>query len=227
MLIGVFGPQGSGKTLVSMLFSRMLLKLEQSIKIYTNVNAEGENVIVISDIGEIPFDREPKILILDEAMFSIDSRRAGSESNVVWMRMTALFRKLNFLMVFYNTHTPNMIDNRVRDQLAYIVMCRKSKKQFEYLMLDMVSQLTKPFYMLRSQELYNFTNFDTYDFPNPIDIDILIEKYAEIFKVRNKKDKQRKEVQGLAGAVGTEQAELNEADLKEKNDLSEIVLIGQ
>lgn len=226
MLIGVFGPQGSGKTLVAMLFSRMLLQLENDVMIYTNVNAEGDNVIIINDIGQIPFDRAPKILILDEAMFSIDSRRAGSESNVVWMRMTALFRKLNFLMVFYNTHTPNMIDNRVRDQLAYIIMCRKSKIQFEYLMLDMVSQLTKPFYMLRSQALYDFTNFDTYDFPNPIDIDILIERYAEIFKVRNKKDKKRKQGELNVGAAGAEGETLNEADLKEKVELSEIVVIG-
>lgn len=193
MLIGVFGPQGSGKTLVSVLLSRMLTR-NHDVKIYTNINASGDNIEIITDLGEIPFDRSPKILILDEAMFSVDSRRAGSESNVVWTKMVAFFRKLNFLMVFYNTHTPAMVDNRIRDQLAYVIMCRKSKTQFEYLLLDMISQQTKPFYMPRSQELYNFTNFDTYDFPNPIDIDLLLEKYDNLFKVRNKKDKKIKAV---------------------------------
>lgn len=188
MLIGVFGPQGSGKSLISMVLSRMVTR-NHDIKIYTNINAAGNNIEIISDLGEIPFDRSPKILILDEAMFSVDSRRAGSESNVVWSKMVAFFRKLNFLMVFYNTHTPQMVDNRIRDQLAYIIMCRKSKVQFEYLLLDMISQQTKPFYIPRSQQLYDFANFDTYDFPNPVDIDLLVEKYDNLFKVRNKKDK--------------------------------------
>jgi hypothetical protein len=193
MLIGVFGPQGSGKTLLSVLLSRKFIKAtNEDIKIYTNVNANGDNIEIISDLGEIPFNREPKILILDEAMFSVDSRRAGSESNVVWTKMVAFFRKLNFLMVFYNTHTPAMVDNRIRDQLAYVIMCRKSKEQFEYLMLDMISQETKPFYIPRSLELYNYASFDTYDFPNPIDVDLLIEKYDNLFKVRNKKDKTKK-----------------------------------
>lgn len=191
MLIGVFGPQGSGKTLVSMMFSRHVMSLDENVLVYTNVNANGDRIINIDDLGQIPLDRSPKILILDEAMFSIDSRRAGSESNVIWTKLVALFRKTNFLIVFFNTHTPNMIDNRIRDQLAYILMCRKSKKQFEYLFLDNMSYVTKPFYMPRSQSLYDYTDFDTYDFPNPIDIDELQEKYEKLFKVRNKKDKEK------------------------------------
>lgn len=196
MLIGVFGQQGSGKTLISVILSRMIVdKANQDVKVYTNINADGRGIVKIDDLGEIPMNREPKILILDEAMFSIDSRRAGSEANVVWTKLVAFFRKTNFLMVFFNTHMPSMIDNRIREQLAYIIMCRKSKERFEYLMLDMTSQQIKPFYMEKRQEIYQYANFDTYDFPDPIDVDLLIENNPKLFKVRNKNDKKRSAAQ--------------------------------
>lgn len=192
MLIGVFGPQGTGKTLISMLISRKLIRdLSDDIKIYTNVNAGGSSIIKVDDLGEIPLDRSPKIFILDEAMFSIDSRRAGSESNVVWTKLVAFFRKANFLIVFFNTHTPSMIDNRIREQLAYMLMCRKSKERFEYLLLDMMSQQTKFFWIPKDDRIYKFADFDTYDFPDPIDVDLLIERYPKLFAVRNKKDKRK------------------------------------
>lgn len=75
MKLGVFGPQGSGKTTIAMLFARHFQSMDENIKIYTNINAEGKNLVTIEDLAEIPFqNNQPKIFILDEAMFSIDSR---------------------------------------------------------------------------------------------------------------------------------------------------------
>lgn len=189
MLIGVVGPQGSGKTLISMFLARCIATLSLEITIYTNANATGSNVVVISDLGEIPFDRNPKILILDEAMFSVDSRRAGSESNVIWTRAVAFFRKANFLAVFFATHTPTMIDNRIREQMQYFIMCRKNKLEFQYMMLDMFSQQIKTFKMPKdNQKLYDFVSFDTYDFPNPIETELLM-KISPLFRIKTKKDR--------------------------------------
>lgn len=192
MIIGVYGPQGSGKTLLSVLLSRKVidfLDAYNEVIIYTNVNASGRNIKIIEDLGEIPLDRKPKILILDEAMFSVDSRRSSGESNVIWTRIVAFLRKTNFLMAFFNTHTPEMVDNRIRGQTVYTFMCRKSKKQFEYLILDMFSHQTKFITIPKSQDMYDYANFDTYDFPNPIDIELLIERNPKLFKVRTKKDR--------------------------------------
>lgn len=193
-MIPVVGPQGSGKSLISLYFSRItcnLFKKEYGIilPIYTNINAFGDNIIVISDLGEIPFNRDPKILILDEAMFSMDSRRSGSEENVIWSRMIAYFRKLNFCIVFFNTHTPAMMDSRIRDQAPYMIMCRKSKLRFEYLLLDLFSQQPKPFYIPKNQSVYDFCDFDTHDFPNPITTDLLQKNMPEFFTIKTKKNK--------------------------------------
>lgn len=192
-IIPIVGPQGSGKSLISLFLSRQIIAAAKqqghSLPIYTNINAAGDDIVIINDLGEIPFNRDPKIFILDEAMFSVDSRRAGSEENVVWTRMTAFFRKLTFCAVFLNTHTPNMIDNRIREQSAYMIMCRRSQKRFEYMLIDMFSQQFKPFYLNKSQELYDFVNFDTYDFPNPITTDLLQMSMSELFTIKTKKNK--------------------------------------
>ena len=139
------------------------------------------NVHTVTDLSQIPFDRSPKILIIDEAMFTIDSRSHSSKQNKIWTRAQAFFRKANFLLVLYLTHSPDLIDNRMRQQLDYIIMCRKNKNHFDYLAFDMLTQNTKPFYLPKDRKIYEYANYDTHDIPHPISVDGLAEDI--IFKI--------------------------------------------
>lgn len=181
MKLGVFGPQGSGKTTIAMLFARHFQSIDKNIKIYTNINATGQNLITIDDLAYIPLqDNKPKIFILDEAMFSIDSRNSNSKQNKVWTKALALFRKSDVVLAIFITHTPSMLDVRIRDQLDYIVMARKNKTHFDYLLYEVISKIHTSMQVPRTQEIFTFANFNTKDFPNPILTQIL--EQQQIFK---------------------------------------------
>lgn len=172
--IGVFGPQGSGKTTIAMLLCRYFQQFDERIKIYTNVNAVGNNIVTIKDLADIPFrDGLPKIFYLDEAMFTLDSRNSSSKQNKVWTKAFALFRKSDFILEIYSTHTVSMLDVRVRDQLNYIIMSRKNSTHFDYILYDTLSKMYSAFTIPKVKDVFDFANFDTKDFPDPISVDEL------------------------------------------------------
>jgi len=180
--MAILGPQGSGKTTLGIFLARKIQTTFKNVTIYTNMNVTNtENVVTINDLSKVPFDRSPKILIIDEAMFTLDSRSHSSQQNKVWTRAQALFRKSNFLLVLYITHTVDLIDNRMRRQLDYVIMCRKSKVRFEYLLFDMLTQNTKPFFLPKTEKIFKMANFNTHDFPLPISVDGLSDEL--LFKI--------------------------------------------
>lgn len=183
-MMAVLGLQGTGKSTLSILFARIIQShafrtFGQYVPIYTNMNAEGD-INIISDLGEIPYDKKPKILIIDEAMFTVDSRNSSSHENREWTRAVAFFRKNQHLLTIFATHEISMVDVRIKGQLSYIIMCRKNKKYFEYLMIDTVAYLTKYFVVPKTPQLFDYCDFDTTDFPNPISTDLLTELMPNI-----------------------------------------------
>lgn len=185
MEIGIFGRRGSGKSTVAILLARNIQKMAKreygiDIIIYTNMDASGNGVQVIKDLGEIPFDRTPKVLIIDEAMFSMDSRASSSKTNQLWTQAAALFRKVNFLAVLYCTHNYGMIDTRLRNEMHYLIMARKTVDRFEYMVLDTVSYQSKFMFLKREKEIFDYCDFNTDDFPFPIRVDLLLQKVPQI-----------------------------------------------
>lgn len=180
--VAIIGQQGTGKTLLGIYWSRKLKETYPETTIYTNMSLKEENGIhQVTDLSQIPFTRTPKILIIDEAMFTLDSRSHSSKQNKIWTRAQAFFRKANFLLVLYLTHSADLIDNRMRKQLNYVIMCRKDKTEFQYLAFDMLTKNTKSFSLPKSQKTFNYANFDTHDFPPPITVDGLEENI--LFKI--------------------------------------------
>ncbi|WP_083221568.1 ATP-binding protein [Geobacillus thermoleovorans] len=120
MKIGVFGPQGSGKSFLAMVMARSLQRHYPFLHIYTNMNVRGDNITTITDLSQMPLDRSfPKVLIVDEAYFTLDSRNSSSKQNRIWSRVFAFFRKANVVLTVFITHRPRMIDINIRDQLDY------------------------------------------------------------------------------------------------------------
>lgn len=170
MRLGIFGPQGSGKSFFAMILARRLQQIDPELDIYSNMNATG-GIIRIDDLAEIPFqDGKNKILIVDEAMFTLNSRNTNSKQNAVWSKAVALFRKSDFVAVIFITHRPRMIDVNIREQLDYILMCRKNQHNFDYLLYETISDLTIPIQIPKMPEIFQFANYDTKDFPLPIQI---------------------------------------------------------
>lgn len=182
MKLGIFGPQGSGKSFLSMVMARSLQRHYPFLHIYTNMNVRGDRITTISDLSQMPLDREqPKVLIVDEAYFTLDSRNSSSKQNRIWSKVFAFFRKANVVLTVFITHRPRMIDVNIREQLDYVIMCRKNPTHFDYLIMDMVSYQLKPFQIPKVKEVFDFADYDTYDFPLPISVESL--ESHPLFKV--------------------------------------------
>jgi ABC-type dipeptide/oligopeptide/nickel transport system ATPase component len=195
MKIAIVGQQGSGKSLLTMVIARQIQKKYPEIKIYTNINALGNNLIVINDLGDLPFDRTPKILIVDEMMFSANARSSSTNENLLWTMALAYFRKSNVILTMYATHRVSMIDKNIREQLDSIIMCRKNSSMFQYLYIDMTTYHQIPMYMPKIKEVFDFADYDTYDFPMPIKVHKLMDNpMFELTKVERTKYKSKKQL---------------------------------
>lgn len=180
--LGIFGPQGSGKSFFAMVLARSLQLQDPDLLIYTNMNVTGKNLKVIDDLGKVPFDdNKNKVLIVDEAYFTLDSRNSSSKNNRIWSKAYALFRKSDFILTVFITHRPRMIDVNLREQMQYILMCRKNAAYFDYLLMDTLTELTTPITIPRNQELFDFANYNTKDFPLPISIQSL--EFNPLFQI--------------------------------------------
>jgi ABC-type dipeptide/oligopeptide/nickel transport system ATPase component len=194
--LGIFGPQGSGKSYFAMVLARLLASMDSEVMIYTNMNVTGHNIVVIDDLGSVPLDDHiNKILIVDEAYYSLDSRNSNSKQNSIWTKCFALFRKGDVVLSIFITHRPRMLDVNIREQLDMMLMCRKNKVHFDYLLMDMITEQLKSIHLPKTQQMFDYADFDTKDMPFPITVDSLVD--SPLFKITTAKD--IKEKQKLRG----------------------------
>jgi ABC-type dipeptide/oligopeptide/nickel transport system ATPase component len=194
--LGIFGPQGSGKSYFAMVLARLLASMDSNVMIYTNMNVEGHNIVVIDDLGMVPLDDHVnKILIVDEAYYSLDSRNSNSKQNSIWTKCFALFRKGDVVLSIFITHRPRMLDVNIREQLDMMLMCRKNKIHFDYLLMDMITEQLKSIHLPKTKQMFDYADFDTKDMPYPITVDSLVD--SPLFKITTAKDiKQKQKIRG-------------------------------
>jgi ABC-type dipeptide/oligopeptide/nickel transport system ATPase component len=193
--LGIFGPQGSGKSYFAMVLARLLASMDSNVMIYTNMNVEGHNIVVIDDLGMVPLDDHVnKILIVDEAYYSLDSRNSNSKQNSIWTKCFALFRKGDVVLSIFITHRPRMLDVNIREQLDMILMCRKNKVHFDYLLMDMITEQLKSIHLPKTKQMFDYADFDTKDMPYPITVDSLVD--SPLFKITTAKDIKQKQKLG-------------------------------
>jgi ABC-type dipeptide/oligopeptide/nickel transport system ATPase component len=193
--LGIFGPQGSGKSYFAMVLARLLASMDSNVMIYTNMNVEGHNIVVIDDLGMVPLDDHVnKILIVDEAYYSLDSRNSNSKQNSIWTKCFALFRKGDVVLSIFITHRPRMLDVNIREQLDMILMCRKNKIHFDYLLMDMITEQLKSIHLPKTKQMFDYADFDTKDMPYPITVDSLVD--SPLFKITTAKDIKQKQKLG-------------------------------
>jgi hypothetical protein len=198
MKLGIFGPQGSGKSFFAMVLARQLAELDPDLFIYTNMNVIGHNLVVIDDLGSLPLnDRKNKILIVDEAYFSLDSRNSNSKQNSIWTKAFALFRKSDVVLTIFITHRPRMLDVIIREQLDMVLMCRKNPSTFDYLLMDCLTEDTTSMQLPKIKQLFDYADYDTKDFPYPISVDSLIDN--KMFRISTAKDHKQNQLKKLLG----------------------------
>lgn len=165
LIIGFYGYQRSGKTLMAYLTAEKYYK--KGIRVYTNMDVEG--YIHLDSLSDIPFDYEPKIVLLDEAYYFMDARnwKNNTEASIFFNTIG----KQNILLLLTSIH-PDMIELRLRQQQNYIYIVKSDENFIHYKMIDVIRRQEKVFHLRKLPELFKKLRYDTKQVPDFVDCNI-------------------------------------------------------
>ncbi|NLK93379.1 MAG: AAA family ATPase [Bacteroidales bacterium] len=162
-IIGNFGFQRSGKTLLAYLIAEGYRKGE-GIPVYSNMYVR--DWVKIKSLTDLPFNHEPKVLLLDEAYYFMDSRnwQDNTESTIFFNTIG----KQNILLII-TAISPDMIEKRLRSQMNYVYLVKSDKNYIYYRMLDSVRKKYNDFSIKKCDELFSGLTYDTKQVPDIVD----------------------------------------------------------
>ena len=181
-IIGSYGFQRSGKTMLSYLIAEKY-RTEYGYPVYSNmIVPEWTNLERLSDL---PLNTKPKILLLDEAYFFLDSRnwKNNAESTIFFNTIG----KQNILLLLTGID-PGEVDIRIRRQHNYLVIVKKmvqgENQYVNYRLFDIQRDRQKDFVIPLGPDIFNRLRYDDKQIPMPLDLDIknFIEKVKEYNK---------------------------------------------
>lgn len=164
LILGCYGFQRSGKTFIAALIST-ILKEKYNIEVYSNITSP--DFIHITSLTELPFNNEPKIVLIDEAYMSMDSRDWGKNTSITKFFNT--IGKQNILFII-TAPFPDMIEMRVRKQQNYVIFSKYDEKFLHYKIVDMQRQKEKIFAIQKCPEIFNRVKYDTLECPDIVEM---------------------------------------------------------
>lgn len=175
--IGLYGFQRSGKSMLAYILAEK--QRQRGCKVYTNMYTR--DFIKIDSLTDIPFNLEPKVLLLDEAYYFLDSRdfKDNTKSTIFWNTIG----KLNILLLT-TAISPDMIEKRIRNQHNYVIISKKEGDIINYLIIDRIRMIKRTFRIKTSEKLFKKLNYDHQQVPDIIDItlDGFLEKTRDLNK---------------------------------------------
>lgn len=165
-IIGIYGAQRSGKTLVSYLISQHIYdfykeNLGEEIRIYTNLYVRDNDdikMIYVNSISDIPLDMKPKIIILDEIYNGTDANDFRKLKDISIFINT--IGKQNALLI-YTSIDDSMVYNRIRNQCNLIVLVKKQNDCIYYRTVDPNTLSVRDYKVKKSPELFKRVHYDT------------------------------------------------------------------
>lgn len=178
-IIGSYGYQRSGKTLLMYLQAEKYRQL--GCRVYSNMNVPGwEKIEALTDL---PFDFSPKVLLLDEAYFFLDSREFQDNTKAT-IFFNTLGKTNTCLMI--TAVDPGTIEKRLRNQHNYMFIAKKSGNIIYYKAIDVVRGQTRIIKIHTNEKLYSMCKYDHQQIPDIVDcrLDGFIEKVKEFNRLR-------------------------------------------
>lgn len=160
------GMQRSGKTFLATLIATYYNN-KFNVPVYTNMDIPDFKQI--SYLSEIPIDKEPKVLLLDELHFYLNSRNFKTQADFIYFLNTIC--KRNIFLLGTCIH-PDMIDKNLRIQLNYFTLCKADAAALYYKIFDVQNQQTKLLTLKKDKQLFNYTNYDSTEIPLTFHFDI-------------------------------------------------------
>ena len=182
ILVGAYGYQRSGKSLISHLIAESYYK--KGIPVYSNVEVQGYNHI--EKLDDIPFNTENKVLWLDEVQYFLDSRtwQNNQESSIFFNSIG----KMNILLLITTIH-PEMVEKRLRQQHNYVILVKSDAKYIYYRIKDNVRSVYKDFTIKKGPELFNLCRYDSSQVPGYVNCNL--KNFANKVKKFNQEQKNK------------------------------------
>lgn len=172
------GMQRSGKTLLAAIIAQYYHK-NYNIPVYTNMLVP--DFINVKKLTDVPINREPKILLLDEMHFYLNSRNFKTQGDFIYFLNTVCKRNI---LLLGTTISPDMIDKNLRIQLNYFTICKSDSKMIYYKIFDVQNQISRELHILKNPDIFKYVTYDTLEIPNMFDFNIL-----DYIKMNENKDK--------------------------------------
>jgi len=166
MLVIVLGEKGSGKTLLTTLFSYFSSKPN----IFSNYTMKIKKVQALT-LGRILDVSHNADLMIDEAYIWLESRTSTSKINIFLSNILMQSRKRE-IDIYLTAQLNSMIDLRFRSESDLYIQCRSIWDNyiligFEYIVLDKMGNENEFFLSGNDAEQYFFNLYDTYQIIPP------------------------------------------------------------
>lgn len=165
-IIGIYGNQRSGKTLLSYLVTQFIYdfykdSFSKKLRVYTNLFiSENDDLEVnyINSVSDLPLDLEPKIILLDEIYNGCDANDFRKLKDISIFINT--IGKQNALLI-YTSIDDSMVYNRIRNQCNLIVLVKKYNSNIFYRSIDPNTLAVKDFKVEMKPDLFKRVHYDT------------------------------------------------------------------
>lgn len=170
-IIGVYGQQRSGKTLIAYKLVKSLREALATegidLPVYTNLYTPAEDGFhFVNSMNELPLDLSPKVVLIDEIYNGCDAQDYRKLKDISIFINT--LGKQNCLFVFTSID-PNMVYNRIRNQMNCVVLVKSSSTHIHYKFVFMNTGKEIDYVVEKNRDLFRGVNYDT-DFI-PLDFD--------------------------------------------------------
>lgn len=159
------GLQRSGKTLLAYMVAEQYHQL--GVPVYSNMDVEGWQKL--RSLAELPFNFEPKVLLLDEAYFFLDSRQWKDNTDASIFFNT--LGKQNVLLLLTSI-SPDMVDKRIRQQLNYCFLAKGDSQRITYKFIDPARRRSRVFVVPKTPRLFAGLRYDTQQIPDIVTVDV-------------------------------------------------------
>lgn len=185
-IIASYGFQRQGKTLICYLLAEYFRS--QGIEVYSNMYVPGW--ITIDALSDVPFSFKPRVLLLDEAYYFLDSR-SWEKNKEVSIFFTTIGKQEILLM--FTAISPDMVEKRIRGQVNYMFIAKRYEDDIFYNFWDIQRQYDTVLTVQDVPKLYPFLTYDTKQIPKKVNVkmDGFEDKVDQFYNIYNNRQKQK------------------------------------
>lgn len=171
MIMGLFGQQRSGKTLLAYKITKYIYEAYKAqgeyLPVYTNLYCpKDEDFKYVNAVTDLPLDLKPKIVLIDEIYNGCDAQDYRKLKEISIYINT--LGKQNCLFIFTSIGA-EMVYNRLRSQMSLAVLVKADSANIYYKLIHMVSLKEFNYIVPKVPALFENVNYDTSFIPLDFD----------------------------------------------------------